>query len=88
MVVRGLNNMEKRLTYNIDAYKKHHENRFDNVYLGKDEINKILKTLSELKDMLDNEEMKCEKKFPDVIVNRMTVLNRFNTIGSLLVNQR
>lgn len=77
----------KRLTYNIEAYQNHQESRAKDVYIFKDEYQHILKTISRLKDMLENEEIICNKKFDNVVVNRMTVMEDLNSIGRIITNK-
>ncbi len=69
--------MEARTTYNIDAYERHQESRCKPISLSKDECQKILKSISKLKDMSDNGELGD---------NTMTTL-WLNDIGSIIANK-
>ena len=65
----------ERTTYNIDAFKRHQEHRLkESIVLNKTEQHEILKCVSELKDMLDNNELGAEGKANIVLV-------RLNGVG-------
>ena len=70
-----------RTTYNIDAFNQHQSSRLkEAVVLNKKDQQEILKHISELKDMLDNNEIGQETKASIVLV-------RLNEIGSIIANK-
>jgi len=71
----------ERTTYNVDAFKKIQAGRLkESITLDKKEQHEILTYISELKDMLDNNEIGAEEK-------NNIVLIRLNGIGSIIANK-
>lgn len=71
----------ERTTYNIDAFKQHQEHRVkESIVLNKKEQQDILKHISELKDMLDNNELGVEGKANIILFN-------LNGVGSIIANK-
>lgn len=70
-----------RTTYNIDAFNSHQSIRLkESIVLTKKEQHEILRHISELKDMYENNELKQEGK-------GNIILNHFNSIGSIIANK-
>ncbi len=69
--------MDTKTTYNIDSYEEHQESRCKPISLSKEECQKILKSVSKLKDMAENGELGH---------NTMTIL-WLNDIGSVIANK-
>ena len=70
----------ERTTYNIDAFNTHQASIKESITLDKKEQHEILTYISELKDMLDNNEIGAEEK-------NNIVLIRLNGIGSIIANK-
>jgi len=71
----------ERTTYNADAFNNHQKSRLkEQVFLDKKEQSEILRHISELKDMYDNDEMWQEGK-------GNIILNHLNSVGSIIANK-
>jgi hypothetical protein len=68
-------------TYNVDAFNKHQSSRLkESIMLDKKEQHEILRYISELKDMYENDELKQEGK-------GNIILSKLNGIGSIIANK-